>query len=80
MDGKMIWFNAAKGFGYIRTAEDERLLVAASGFAEGHEPQSPCGGLDVVFERMDGVEAPFAADVRYVTVPEPRRARLRHAR
>jgi hypothetical protein len=27
MRGKMLWFNAAKGFGFIRTEEDERLYV-----------------------------------------------------
>jgi cold shock CspA family protein len=80
MDGKMIWFNPHKGFGFIRTDEDERLLVEASGFAEGHDPEAGCGGKDVAFERIVGGAGPFAVGVRYVTTPEPRRARLRHAR
>jgi|1186.fasta_scaffold78142_3 cold shock CspA family protein len=80
MDGKMIWFNPDKGFGFIRTGQDERLLVEASGFAEGHDPEARCGGRDVAFERIDGGTAPLAVGVRYVTVPEQRRARLRHAR
>ncbi|MES1248202.1 MAG: cold shock domain-containing protein [Actinomycetota bacterium] len=80
MNGKMLWFNAEKGHGFIRTAEDERLYVAASGFAEGNEPPARCMGRDVAFERMDGGEQPQAVDVRFVVVPEPRRARLRRSR
>lgn len=81
MRGKMIWFNPAKGFGFIRTEEDERLYVAAGGFAEGNEPHGRCGGRDVVFERVtDAPDAPCAVGVRYVVVPEPQRARLRRSR
>lgn len=80
MNGKMIWFNPEKGHGFIRTEDDERLYVAADGFAEGNAPQPRCGGLDVAFERIDGPSGGEAIGVRYVTVPEQRRARLRHAR
>jgi cold shock CspA family protein len=81
MRGKMIWFNPEKGFGYIRTEEDERLYVAADGFAEGHDPHGRCGGRDVVFERVDQAPGePRAADVQYVVVQEPHRARLRRSR
>lgn len=76
----MIWFNPEKGFGFIRTEEDERLYVAANGFAEGNEPQPRCGGRTVAFERVVNGSGPHAEDVRYVTVPEPRRARLRRSR
>jgi cold shock CspA family protein len=76
----MIWFNEDKGFGYIQTEEDERLYVDAAGFAEGNDPQSRCGGKDVSFERILADRGPIAVGVRYVTTPEPRRARLRHAR
>ena len=80
MNGKMIWFNPDKGYGFIRSAQDERLYVTTSGFAEGNDPQSRCGGLDVAFERLVGDAGPQAVDVRYVTVTEPRRARLRRGR
>ena len=77
MNGKMIWFNPEKGFGFIRTEEDERLYVAASGFADGNAPQPRCGGRDVAFERTVGEIGAHAVDEPYVTVPEPRRARRR---
>ena len=80
MNGKMIWFNPDKGFGFIRTEQDERLYVDASGFAEGNDPHPRCGGRDVAFERIVAAVGPHAVDVRYVTAPEPRRARLRHTR
>jgi cold shock protein len=80
VNGKMIWFNPEKGFGYIRTEDDERLYVAAGGFAEGSAPQPRCGGREVAFERIDGTLGPHAVGVRYVTQPEPRRARLRRSR
>jgi cold shock CspA family protein len=80
MRGKMIWFNPEKGFGYIRTEEDERLYVAVDGFAEGNDPHGRCGGRDVTFERVDDADPPRATDVRYVVVPEPMRARLRRSR
>jgi cold shock CspA family protein len=80
MNGKMIWFNTEKGHGFIRTADDERLYVAASGFAEGNAPEPGCRGRDVAFERVDGAEQPEATDVRYITLPEQRRARLRRSR
>ena len=73
----MIWFNPDKGFGFIRTEDDERLLVNADGFAEGNDPQPRCGGKDVAFERVVGDEGPLAAGVHYVVVPPQRRARRR---
>jgi cold shock CspA family protein len=47
----MLWFNAAKGFGFIRTEEDERLYVHRSGFEEGHLPVGRCAEKPVSFER-----------------------------
>src|SRR5206468_5860021 len=38
MQGTMLWFNADKGFGFIQTEDDERLLVSSSGFAADHQP------------------------------------------
>lgn len=76
----MIWFNPDKGYGFIRTEEDERLYVAVDGFADGNEPQSRCKGRDVAFERAEGNEGPIAVGVHYVNVPEIRRARLRRSR
>jgi cold shock protein len=51
MRGKMLWFNAAKGFGFIRTEEDERLYVHRTGFEDGHLPVGRCAEKPVSFER-----------------------------
>jgi cold shock protein len=80
VNGKMIWFNADKGFGFVRTEDGERLYVAASGFADGNVPEPRCAGKDVAFDRVNGTVGAHAVDVRYVVLPEPRRARLRHSR
>ena len=52
MQGKMLWFNIDKGFGFIRTEEDERLYVARSGFVDGHVPTERCAGKEVTFDRQ----------------------------
>jgi cold shock CspA family protein len=44
MRGRMIWFNAEKGYGFIRTEDDERLYIHESGFADGHVPTGRCAG------------------------------------
>jgi len=46
----MLWFNEAKDHGYIRTEEDERLLVAGDGLAEGEQPEGRCAQKPVTFE------------------------------
>ena len=51
MRGKMVWFNAVKGFGFIRTEEDERLYVHSSGFVPGQVPVGRCAEQQVSFER-----------------------------
>lgn len=80
MRGTMIWFNVAKGHGFIRTEADERLYVARSGFVAGQEPEPRCKGQAVTFDRETGDHEPYAANVSFVTAEEPRRARLRSAR
>jgi cold shock CspA family protein len=78
--GKMIWFNEAKGYGFIRTEDDERLYVAASGFACGSGPAGRCAGLPVVFRRQTLEGDPRAVDVSIVEDVEAPRARLRSHR
>jgi cold shock CspA family protein len=80
MQGTMLWFNVDKGFGFIRTEEDERLYVAQSGFLPGHPPQSRCKGRAVSFERQAVEGDARAVGVAFVMKSEPRRARLRNAR
>jgi cold shock CspA family protein len=80
MHGKMLWFNVDRGYGFIRTDDDERLSVTRAGFRPGHQPESRCKGREVVFARELGDGEPYATDVCYVVRTEPRRARLRSSR
>jgi cold shock CspA family protein len=78
MQGKVLWFNLDKGFGFIRTEDDERLYVALGGFAPDHAPTERCAGRQVKFEREDQEGEARAVNVVFPTAVEPRRARLRH--
>lgn len=79
MLGSMLWFNPDKGYGFIRTDDDERLYVAASGFLPGHEPERRCRGRSVTFERQVEEGEARAVEVSFVAQPDARRARLRHS-
>src|SRR5947209_4276946 len=52
MQGKMLWFNLDKGYGFINTEDGERLYVARSSFLPHHEPESRCKGREVTFHRQ----------------------------
>jgi cold shock CspA family protein len=80
MLGKMIWFNAEKGHGFIRTADDERLHVAEDGFRPGEVPTGRCTGMEVTFERVELGDHATAVDVYFSSKADPRRARARHQR
>jgi cold shock CspA family protein len=80
MEGTMIWFNAEKGFGFIRTENDERLYVAQSGFAPADVPRERCAGKKVIFEREAAEGDARAVNVVFSDTVLPHRARLRHAR
>jgi len=78
MNGTMLWFNAAKGHGFIRTEDGERLLIEADGLAPGHILGNRCAGTRVTFERVNSAEGdPRAVGVAVVPTVEPRRARRR---
>ena len=80
MQGTMLWFNVDKGYGLIRTEDDERLYVACSGFLPGNMPQPRCKGRQVSFERQAVEGDARAVEVAFVLQGEPRRARLRNGR
>ena len=80
MNGQMIWFNADKGHGFIRTDAGERLHVAAEAFRPGEVPSGRCGGREVVFEQEGHGEDARAVNVAFVPESAARRARTRHAR
>jgi hypothetical protein len=73
----MIWFNEAKGYGFIRTDAIERLHVDRDGFVDGVAPIGRCAGLPVrlTVGQRDG--EPIAVDVSFVVDDVPRRARRR---
>src|SRR5262249_47019100 len=77
--GKMLWFNAEKGFGLICTDEDERLHVARSGFQPGEVPRGRCAGLEVVFDLGLHGENKQAVNVKFARETAPRRARRRQS-
>jgi cold shock CspA family protein len=76
----MLWFNADKGFGFIRTEQDERLYVARTGFLPGRVPVERCAGREVTFERVEGDTQPCAVGVDFPPPVVQGRARRRHAR
>ena len=80
MQGTIVWFNLDKGFGFIRTEQDERLYVARSGFAPEHTPTERVAGRDVRFDREVAEGDPRAVNVIFPVVADSRRARLRHQR
>jgi cold shock CspA family protein len=80
MQGTMLWFNVDKGYGFIRTEDEERLYVARNGFLPDHQPERRCKGREVSFERETSDGDARAVKVSFVTREEPRRARLRSAR
>jgi hypothetical protein len=74
--GTMLWFNAAKRLGMLRTEDGERMEVSATAFISGEEPAGRCSGKVVEFDSLDGE----VAEVVFVPDPNPRRARRRHYR
>jgi cold shock CspA family protein len=79
MNGKMLWFNSEKGFGFICTEADERLHVTESGFRPGEIPVGRCAGRGVVFDVVGGSDDAHAVNVAFAPDESPRRARRRHA-
>ena len=74
----MIWFNLAKDHGFIRTEEDERLLVAGDGFAPGEKPEGRCAQKTVTFQiETNGGGERQARNVVFEQEVAARRARLR---
>jgi cold shock CspA family protein len=80
MNGTMLWFNAAKGFGLISAGDEERLPVDLSGFRPGEAPAGRCAGREVVFETVGSSGEQQAVNVRFIPEAASRRARSRHGR
>ena len=78
--GQMLWFNEAKGFGFITTEDGERIRVDSRGFAAGTAPEGRCGGRAVSFRVVGSGDEQTATDVAFVEDANPPRARLRSTR
>jgi CspA family cold shock protein len=62
MQGKVKWFNAGKGFGFIETEEGKDVFVHFSSIqTEGFKTLDE--GQSVEFEVVQGVRGPQAANV-----------------
>ena len=77
MRGTMLWFNEAKGHGFISTEEGERLYADGSDFMGG-PPEGYCAGIPVTFRVSEGDERK-AEEISVVVTDAPRRARRRHS-
>ncbi|MFX4262245.1 cold shock domain-containing protein [Pelotomaculum propionicicum] len=62
MQGKVKWFNAGKGFGFIETEEGKDVFVHFSSIqTDGFKTLDE--GQDVEFDVVQGVRGPQAANV-----------------
>jgi len=77
MQGHMLWFNAKKDRGFIRTDEGERLAVDGDGFAPGERPEGRCAQRVVTFEIVANGSSRQARGVAFVPDIPARRARMR---
>ena len=60
--GKVKWFNAAKGFGFIETEEGQDVFVHFSAIEmDGYKTLDE--GMEVQFEVTDGDKGPQASNV-----------------
>ncbi|HHX70274.1 MAG: cold-shock protein [Miniphocaeibacter sp.] len=61
--GKVKWFNATKGFGFISTEEGEDVFVHYSALEDNGEFRTLDEGQDVEFEVVEGTKGPQASNV-----------------
>ena len=60
--GKVKWFNASKGFGFIETDEGQDVFVHFSAIdMDGYKTLDE--GMEVQFEVTDGAKGPQASNV-----------------
>ena len=76
LTGTMLWFNAEKDLGALRTADGERIEVRGDAFAAGEKPVGRCKGMAIEFDASSGAIAEIAFPPEVV----PRRARMRNRR
>ncbi len=76
MRGTMLWFNAEKDLGALRTDAGDRIEVRGAAFAPGEKPVERCAGKIIEFESLDGA----VSGIAFLPEENPRRARMRHRR
>ncbi len=64
LQGKVKWFNAAKGFGFINAADDTRDIFVHYSSIEMEGYKALKEGEDVEFEVVEGPKGPQAHNVR----------------
>ncbi len=69
----MLWFNAAKDLGALRTDEGDRIEVTGAAFSPGEKPAGRCAGKAIEFAAAEG----DVTGIAFVRQGEQRRARLR---
>ena len=74
LTGTMLWFNAEKDLGALRTADGERIEVSGDAFADGEKPVGRCKGMTIEFDASGGA----IAEIVFPPEVVPRRARMRH--
>ncbi len=63
--GKVKWFNAGKGFGFIESEDGTDVFVHYSAIdMEGYKTLDE--GMEVEFEVVDGAKGPQAANVKRI--------------
>ena len=77
MNGRMLWFDEAKDYGFIRTQEGERLYVDRDAFVDRAAPVGRCAGMEVRLNVGERDGERVAVEVSLVTEEAPRRARRR---
>jgi hypothetical protein len=73
MRGAMLWFNAEKDLGALRTDDGERIEVPGTAFLPGEKPVGRCAGKAIDFEPLEGA----VTCVAFVSEVSRRRARRR---
>jgi hypothetical protein len=72
MRGTMLWFNAEKDLGALRTEDDVRMEVPGAAFAAGQRPVGRCAGKPIEFDLAGAT----VCRIVFVAVEPPRRARM----
>ena len=60
--GKVKWYNAAKGYGFIETEDNDDIFIHRTGLADSHERLEP--DQEVVFDIEKGEKGLMAVNLK----------------